>query len=336
MSGLDGSDVPQRRPTPPPPHQNFKELLHATVIAFDSLDEASVAMLQHDGDYRSEVLRLLSPLPERTTPVLSGTPRRLFQALPSAPVKAKQNFRKVLKQNQGTVEAVWLHLLSGSWTEEFNVDHLAGQLNAKLRVLHPTYGSISATPVPRRLRVPRQSTKGDAIVDVWMTKDRLAVTIAFRTHIHNQSEVLEAVDAISDSIVNKTAAVLTRNDGANSAGFRLRSPDDDPFAIDHLMRTHKAAVLKQIEEYLMRKWGGTLLKIGDMRPLVDPTSTDECHHCFFLACIGPFGLMVKIAAAPPDVFRVVVETRDTPFTSQVQTYEILIDGFFCKDSYNFL
>ena len=335
MNGLDGSDGPQRQPAPPRAYQNFKELLYTALLAFETLDDASLAMLQHDVDYRNGVQRLISPHRERDASALSGTPRRLFQALPSAPLKAKKNLRKVLKQNQGTVEAVWLHLISGSWNNGFNVDHLAGQLNAELQILHPADDSSSATPAERELRAQPQSTKAEAVVDAWMTKDRLAVAIAFRAQIHGRREVLQAFDALSDLVVDRSALVLTRTHGINFPGFRLRSPDDDPFAIDYLIRAHKAAVLKQTKEYLIRKWGKKL-KMGDMRPLVDLTSTDEYHLCFFIACRGPFALMQRFVAAPPDVFPVVVEIRNSPFTLQVQTYEVLIDGFLYMDSYKFL
>jgi len=161
MNDLDGSDDLQRRPAPPPAYQNFKERLDATLLAFGSLDEASIAMLQHDVDYRAGIQRLISPLPDLATSAPGTSPRRLFQTPPSVPTKpkAKKTLRKTLAQHEGTVEAVWLHLLSGSWAEGFNIDHLAGQLNAELRVLHPTEASSAATSSQWELGVPPQADR---------------------------------------------------------------------------------------------------------------------------------------------------------------------------------
>ena len=336
---IDGSDVPQSRPDPPQAYEKFKKNMRRTLRAFESLDEASLAMLQHDDEYRGGLQRLLSPFPDLPAITASSqTPRLPMPQAPPPPVvrpkKAKKAIREFFTQNQDTVGAVWLHLLTGRWAEGFNIENLAGQLNAQLRLLHPTHDSNDATTAQGEFGM-----EGEAIVYAWMTIDQAAIAIAFRTQMHTQREVLQAVKSISELIVDRSAIVLSRTQGDMSlCGIRLRSPDSDPFAIDGLMKTHRGTVFNRTKEYFLEKWGPEL-KVGKtLRPgsSIDLTPTNEPHLCFFFACRGPFNMRKRFSIAPQDVFQVTVETTDSSLTSQMQTYDILIDGFFSMDSYKFL
>ena len=62
MNGIDGSDAPQSRPTPPPLYTKLKAQLNDVLLTIDALDKASLAMLKHDTDYRHTIQRLLAPL----------------------------------------------------------------------------------------------------------------------------------------------------------------------------------------------------------------------------------------------------------------------------------